>query len=138
MFENLGFSELVVILIVALVVLGPERLPDVARKAGLWYGKIRRFVSSVQSDINKEIAESELKRIIQEQVDRAGVHEIIEETKQTIAKAEQQYLVSAITEPPPVDTLPPASIAQTTAEKSVAPENVPIVNTSAHVETKSS
>lgn len=60
---DLGFSELVVIGAVALVVLGPEKLPIVARKTGEWLGKAQRMVAQVKSDIEREAELSELKRI---------------------------------------------------------------------------
>ena len=57
---TLGFLEIVIIASIALVVLGPERLPRAARTAGLWVGRARRMVSDVKSDIDREIRESEL------------------------------------------------------------------------------
>ena len=63
---DFGFSELMVIGAVALVVLGPERLPMVARTAGEWLGKAQRLVQQVKSDIEREAELSELKKIQQE------------------------------------------------------------------------
>lgn len=63
---DFGFSELIVIGAVALVVLGPERLPMVARTAGEWLGKAQRLVQQVKSDIEREAELSELKKIQQE------------------------------------------------------------------------
>ena len=60
---DFGFSEMLVIGVIALVVLGPERLPVVARTAGEWVGKAQRFVAQVKSDIDRETELSELKRI---------------------------------------------------------------------------
>lgn len=59
---DIGFSELVVIGVVALIVIGPERLPKVARTAGHLYGRMQRYVSSVKSDISQEIELDELRR----------------------------------------------------------------------------
>jgi sec-independent protein translocase protein TatB len=59
---DIGFSELVVIGVVALIVIGPERLPKVARTAGHLYGRLQRYVSSVKSDIGREIQMDELRR----------------------------------------------------------------------------
>ncbi len=61
MFE-VGFSELVVIGVVALVVIGPERLPKVARTVGLLVGRMQRYVATVKADISQEIQLDELKR----------------------------------------------------------------------------
>ena len=60
---DFGFSEMLIIGGVALVVLGPERLPTVARTAGEWVGKAQRFVAQVKSDIDREASLSELKKI---------------------------------------------------------------------------
>lgn len=59
---DFGFSEMIIVGVVALVVLGPERLPVVARTAGEWIGKAQRFVAQVKSDIDRETELSELKR----------------------------------------------------------------------------
>lgn len=59
---DIGFSELFVIGIVALIVIGPERLPKVARTAGHLYGRMQRYVSAVKSDISQEIQMDELRR----------------------------------------------------------------------------
>ncbi len=64
---DFGFWELVLIAVVALLVVGPERLPGVARQAGLWVGKARRFMSSVRSDIEREIQAEELKKVLNQQ-----------------------------------------------------------------------
>ena len=57
---DIGFSELMVIAVVALVVLGPERLPKVARTAGHLFGRLQRYVNDVKADINREIELEEL------------------------------------------------------------------------------
>jgi sec-independent protein translocase protein TatB len=63
---DVGFSELVVIGIVALVVIGPERLPRVARTAGVLFGRLQRYVAQVKADIGREIEMSDLKQAKQE------------------------------------------------------------------------
>ncbi|MFP5405195.1 MAG: Sec-independent protein translocase protein TatB [Gammaproteobacteria bacterium] len=68
---DLGFSELMVIGVVALVVVGPERLPKVARQAGQWLGKLQRYVSDVKSDINRQMELEEL-RSLQKEVTEAA------------------------------------------------------------------
>ena len=85
---DIGFWELLVIGVVALLVIGPERLPKVARTAGLWLGRARRFVSSVKADIDREIAADELKKVLAKQAESSGLHEIMEETRQSIESQE--------------------------------------------------
>lgn len=63
---DFSFGELALIGTVALVVLGPERLPKVARTVGEWVGKAQRYVSQVKSDINREIELTELKKLQEE------------------------------------------------------------------------
>jgi len=60
---DIGFTELIVIGVVALIVIGPERLPKVARTAGHLYGRMQRYVSSVKSDISNEMQLEEMRRI---------------------------------------------------------------------------
>lgn len=60
---DIGFSELIVIGIVALVVIGPERLPKVARTAGLLLGRLQRYVGDVKADISREMQLDELKKL---------------------------------------------------------------------------
>jgi len=59
---DIGFTELIVIGVVALIVIGPERLPKVARTAGHLYGRMQRYVSSVKSEISQEIQLDEIRR----------------------------------------------------------------------------
>ena len=56
---DVGFLELLVVGVVALLVIGPERLPKLARTAGMWVGRGRRFVSSVKADIEQELKTEE-------------------------------------------------------------------------------
>ena len=59
---DIGFTELLVIGVVALIVIGPERLPKVARTAGHLFGRMQRYVSTVKSDISREIELEELRK----------------------------------------------------------------------------
>lgn len=94
---DIGFWELTLIGIVALLVIGPERLPKVARTVGLWVGRMRGFVLSVKADIDKEMRAEELKRIMDEQARSAGLHEMFEETKESLDELDKpDYLVKAV------------------------------------------
>ena len=68
---DVGFSEIVVIGVVALVVLGPERLPRVARTAGLLFGRLQRYVANVKADIQREMDAAELGKLKDEMQDAA-------------------------------------------------------------------
>jgi sec-independent protein translocase protein TatB len=78
---DFGFWEIILILMVALVVVGPERLPGLARTAGLWIGKAKRMVSDVKAEIDQELAADELKKALNKQEALNDVYEIIEETR---------------------------------------------------------
>jgi sec-independent protein translocase protein TatB len=60
---DISFSELIVIAVVALIVIGPEKLPKVARTIGLLLGRAQRYVNDVKSDINREMQLDELKKL---------------------------------------------------------------------------
>ncbi|MCG7867197.1 MAG: twin arginine-targeting protein translocase TatB [gamma proteobacterium symbiont of Stewartia floridana] len=88
---DVGFWELTIIALVALIVIGPERLPKVARTAGHWLGRGRRFIANVKADIDQEIKAEELKDILDKQAKMANpVHEILEETKQDLTQFKQR------------------------------------------------
>ena len=63
---DIGFSEIVVIAVVALVVIGPERLPKTARTLGHLFGRLQRYVSDVKADISREIELDELRKLQRE------------------------------------------------------------------------
>jgi sec-independent protein translocase protein TatB len=84
---DIGFSELVVIALVALVVLGPERLPRAARLAGLWVRRARAHWYAVKSEFEQELAADELRRSLHDT--RAAVHEVGESLHEAQAEAKQ-------------------------------------------------
>jgi len=63
---DIGFSEIVVIGVVALVVIGPERLPKTARTVGLLFGRLQRYVNDVKADISREMELDELRKLQRE------------------------------------------------------------------------
>jgi sec-independent protein translocase protein TatB len=68
---DIGFSELTLIAVVALIVLGPDRLPKAARTMGHLFGRLQRYVNDVKADINREMELDELKKL-QQQVQGAA------------------------------------------------------------------
>ena len=63
---DVGFSEIVVIAVVALIVIGPERLPKTARMLGHLFGRLQRYVNDVKADISREMELDELRRLQRE------------------------------------------------------------------------
>lgn len=83
---DVGFFELLLIGVVTLLVVGPERLPKLARTAGMWLGRGRRFINSVREDIDKEVKAAELREIVGKQQTLNPLHEIIENTKKDFSQ----------------------------------------------------
>jgi sec-independent protein translocase protein TatB len=76
---DIGFTEIILIAVVMLLVVGPERLPRIARTAGLWIGKMRGFMSSVKADIDRELATEELKKALAKQAAVPELEELVDE-----------------------------------------------------------
>lgn len=88
---DIAFSELIVIGIVALIVIGPERLPKVARTAGQWLGRLNRYVAQVKQDIDRDMKLEELRRLQAEMKETAQRYEILaDETRREIEQEADQ------------------------------------------------
>lgn len=86
---DIGFWELTVVAVVALLVVGPERLPKLARTLGIWVGKARKMVASVKADVERELRAEELKQILEKQARANPLEEIVEETKGSFRDVEE-------------------------------------------------
>ena len=85
---DVGFQELTLISLIALIVVGPERLPRMARTLGLWMGKIRYYVGQVKSDIDREVRAQELKEMLDKPARELDeLKSVAEETKGTLDQA---------------------------------------------------
>lgn len=82
---GIGFSELMLIGLVALIVVGPERLPKLARTAGAWLGRLNRYVSQVKSEIHRELELDELRKAQQSVKESVQKYEIM--TEEAISQA---------------------------------------------------
>lgn len=84
---DIGFFELVMVAVVALLVLGPERLPHAVRMTGAFVGKIRRTVATVRDEFEREVQMSEMQQRIKEQLEKAGLDDArkaLEDTKKSM------------------------------------------------------
>jgi len=77
---DIGFLEICLVGVVALLVVGPERLPRLARSAGLWLGRARRFMSEVKSDIKAEMEQEDLQAL-------RSIKNDLEQTRSELEKA---------------------------------------------------
>ena len=93
---DMSFSEIAVIGVVALVVLGPERLPKVARTAGHLFGRLQRYVATVKADINREMDTSELAKIKQEVQDAARSFEQSVQQHANVVEKETSAISQAV------------------------------------------
>lgn len=76
---DVGFWELVLVALIALLVVGPERLPRLARVSGMWLGRARRFLATVKSEIDQEIKAEELKQILEKQAMSNPLEKLLDE-----------------------------------------------------------
>ena len=126
---DIGFSELMVIAVVALVVIGPERLPAVARTLGHLFGRLQRYVNDVKADISREIELDELKKFKNEFEEAAQSVESSVRTEVASAEATLNSIADQADpeHPGTADSIPAgqaAASAPATAE-SIAPPEMP-------------
>ncbi|MDR0997061.1 MAG: Sec-independent protein translocase protein TatB [Zoogloeaceae bacterium] len=105
MFE-VGFTEMLVIAIVALVVIGPERLPAVAKVVGRVMGQLRRYASEFRAEIDREVQLSELKQLRQEATSsvqqlQASLHASFHEAETAVADVKKTAEEAMKTKTPP-------------------------------------
>ncbi len=89
MFPDFGSLELLLILVVTLLVIGPEKLPDTLRALGLWFGRLSRSFNSVKSEIEKEIGMDDVRRQLHNEAVMQEMKRIEDEVKGAIDPANQ-------------------------------------------------
>ena len=137
---DIAFSELMLIGVVARVVIGPERLPKVARTAGQWLGRLNRYATQVKQEIDRDIKLEELRKMQQDVKDTAQRYEIqagetlqrVEETvtQETAGISRAMEAMSgvsteaaAVAVPPVAPTMPTVPTAPDAALPPAAPEH---------------
>ncbi len=127
---DIGFSEIIVIAVVALIVIGPERLPKVARTLGHLFGRMQRYVNDVKADISREMQLDELRKLQSSMQDAArsieqSVSKEISATEselQKIADVPAQETTNPSADslpdaaPGPLETAPPPTSAETSPQ----------------------
>ena len=81
---DFGMWEIAIIFVITLIVVGPEKMPALARKAGLYVGKFRKFISKIKNDINSEIEAEELKEQLSVKNEELLVSQTLDEAKSGI------------------------------------------------------
>jgi sec-independent protein translocase protein TatB len=124
---DIAFSEIVIIAVVALIVIGPERLPKTAKTLGLLFGRLQRYVSDVKADINRELQLEELRKL------QSDVQSAAKDIESTVANAAHELEsgsrkleseLNAVPETPllPAEPVPPPASAEGSAAPNAPPE----------------
>lgn len=97
---DIGFWELTTIAVIALLVIGPDKLPGVARTAGKWVGRARRFVTDVKTDIDRELKQEEIRNALAKDAGLDEIKEIMNTDAFTIEEDDTpSYQVNAFNDP---------------------------------------
>lgn len=117
---GISFSELLLVGLVALLVLGPERLPGAARTAGLWIGRIKRSFNAIKSEVEREIGADEIRR----QLHNEHILDLEREMQ-----AVKNDILPPSTPAPQAETPPPTQYSAPATEPApaaAAPEHAPV------------
>jgi len=91
---DFGFWEIAIIGIITLIVVGPEKMPAIARKAGLYFGKLNRFFNKVKSDINEELRMDEIKDEMSMDEEKIIVSEVTEVIQSSADSLKEENIFS--------------------------------------------
>ena len=120
---DVGLSELLVIGLVALIVIGPKRLPEVARAAGRWAGRLQRFVSDVKQDLDRELHQAELSELRQLKQELDDTRRVMEDSSGRLMQdlqvtpAGTNVAAHPNTIAPPTEPAPPTTKRRRPAKK---------------------
>ena len=87
---DFGLWEIAIIGIITLIVVGPEKMPALARKAGLYAGKLKKFITKIKTDINDELKADELKKQLSIKDDDLSLSQTLKEAKSSIDEIKQE------------------------------------------------
>src|SRR5476649_11175 len=124
---GISFSELLLVGLVALLVLGPERLPGAARTAGLWVGRLKRSFNAIKQEVEREIGADEIRR----QLHNEHILSLEQEARKIFTPTQQEATPVQPIEPLAEQTIhapvvaEPAPVVATTPTEHVAPAAAP-------------
>jgi sec-independent protein translocase protein TatB len=97
---GVDFSELMVILVVALIVIGPERLPKVARTAGMFWARAQRYINGVKADMAREMAVEEFRALQQKvQQEATAAQQVMQQTTNALDQQTRELHDAVIQSP---------------------------------------
>lgn len=123
---DFGFTELMLIAVVALIVVGPERLPKVARTAGHLLGRLQRYVSNVKSDISREMQLEDLKKLQQEVQQQARELETTVRSQMNEVESDLGKTASTVKEDLAIATEGVSPVAQASVDAPVGSASPPM------------
>ena len=91
---DFGFWEIAIIGVITLIVVGPEKMPSLARKVGLYFGKLNRFFNKVKSDINEEIRMDEIKEQMSMDEEKIIISEVTEDIQSSVDSLREENILS--------------------------------------------
>jgi sec-independent protein translocase protein TatB len=118
---DFSFSELMVVMVVALIVIGPERLPKVARTLGHLWGRAQRYVNGVKADIERDMAVEEFRQLQQKvQAEASALEQSVKQVRLTADQQVQQIneAVAQLSSPEQTTQLPPQFPSQPAVDPS--------------------
>ncbi len=124
---DIGFPELLLIAIVGLLVIGPERLPETLRTLGLWFGRMRRSFLSVKTEIEKEIGMDEVRRQLHNEAIMEEMKRIEEEVKKTADTTRASLDEGARMAEPAQPTIDP-NVGENVADLLAAQDGAPVTS----------
>ena len=92
---DFGFWEIAIIGVITLIVVGPEKMPSLARKAGLYIGKLNKFFTKIKSDINEELKMDEIKEQISMDEEQIILSEVAQEVKSSAEPLNEDNILSS-------------------------------------------
>ena len=122
---GISFSELLLVGLVALLVLGPERLPGAARTAGLWVGRLKRSFNAIKQEVEREIGADEIRRqlhnehILSLEQEARKIFNPVQQEPTPVEHVGEQTIHSAAAPTAPAPAVTPPGLAPVTANTSV-------------------